>query len=120
MALIDLKSKQSLVGLNNPISEYENFGAPTSEFSGFGSTGDAFANFRNVAYGFGPEPAPNILDTVSEKLLIQDYSYSGFANPYPTTMFGGTLTIPAGTKDLDGSTPTSYQDTPGAPSDGYY
>ncbi len=123
MALVDLKTKQSLVGLSNPISEYGNFAGPDAAGSSYGSTGNAFADFRNAVYGIGPEAQldPDTLaDTTAEKLLTNDYSFSGFANPYPTTMFGGTLNIPAGSRDLDGNTPTSYQNTPGAPTDGYY
>jgi|TARA_R110001606_G_scaffold391453_2_gene559570 hypothetical protein len=123
MALVDLKTKQSLVGLTNSISEYGNFAGPDSSTSGYGSTGNAFADFRNAAYGIGPETQldPDTLaDTVSEKLLTQDRSFSGFANPYPTTMFGGAITIPAGLNDLNGNTPTTYQNQTGAPGDGIY
>ena len=124
MALVDLKTKQSLVGLTNAISEYENFAGPNSVGSGYGSTGNPFAEWRNNVYGLGIEPgddyASNVIDTIAEKLLTNDRSFSGFANPYPTTMFGGSINIPAGSRDLDGNTPTSYQNTPGAPTDGYY
>jgi hypothetical protein len=124
MALVDLKTKQSLVGQSNPISEYGNFAGPDSAGSNYDSTGNAFAEWRNGVYGLGPEPGgpgvPNVIDTTAEKLLTNDYSFSGFANPYPTTMFGGTINIPAGSRDLDGNTPTSYQNTSGAPTDGYY
>ena len=47
--------------------------------------------------------------------MTNDKSFSGYARPYPTTMFGGAITIAAGSLDLDGGTPTSYQNTPGAP-----
>ena len=106
MALVDLKSKQSLVGLNNPITEYANFNGPgsTSGPNPYGSTGDPFADFRNTVYGVGPEQnSPNLLDTVSEKLMTNDKSFSGYARPYPTTMFGGAITIAAGSLDLDGN-----------------
>ena len=75
MALVDLKSKQSLLGLNKPISDMTD------------KIGPKFANYRNFAHGIGPEPdsgeeeASSAIDTIAERSLTQNYFYS-YGSPY--------------------------------------
>ena len=77
MALVDLKTKQSLLGLRSPISDMDE------------KIGPKFAKWRNMAYGGGLEPYQdeegedlNIIDTIPEKSLTQGYTY-GYGSPYP-------------------------------------
>ena len=114
MALVDLSTKQSLLGLSSPISDMST------------TTGTQFADFRNASFGVGPEPNQDpdlpLLDALAEKSLTQPHTY-GYGSPYTTTMFGGNVTIPAvggAFQDLDGLRPSPTYSTGGGPADGYY
>ena len=109
MGLRDLKTKQSLVGINNPISDMAS------------TLGTQWADFRNASFGVGPEPQvgpPDTLpDTLAEKSLTSPYSYSHGA-PYTGTTGTGNVTIGASMIDRNGLTPPTYQAN--GPADGSY
>jgi len=66
-----------------------------------GQQGPKFANYRNSAYGIGPEPPTNLIDTLHEQSLTQDYSYQhGISTGLSTST----------TLDLNGQTPSQYLD----------
>jgi hypothetical protein len=76
MALVDLSSKQSLLGLDSPISDMDE------------NIGPQFARWRNTAHNIGPEPHLdeegeifNIIDTIGEKSLTKYYQYN-YGSPY--------------------------------------
>lgn len=108
MALVDLSTKQSLLGLSSPISDMST------------TTGTQFADFRNSIFGVGPEPNQDpdlpLLDALAEKSLTQPYTYS-YGSPYGIS----EVTIPTVGglyQDLDGLKPGTY--TNNGPSDGFY
>ena len=107
MALVDLKTKQSIVGLSSPISD-------------MGTTiGDQFSHWRNDPYYTGPEPdqVPDlpVLDSLEEKLMTSPYSYT-HGSPYGQS---ATL-VYQGAHDLNGVLPSigTYQSY--GPVGGYY
>ena len=97
MGLRDLKTKQSLVGINNPISDMEN------------TLGTQWADFRNNSFGGGQEPQldPDTLaDTLAEKSLTMPYTYQ-HGPDYETYRFGKATTVSQVEQDLDGVAPSS-------------
>ena len=112
MALVDLSTKQSLLGLGSPISDMQS------------ATGTQFADFRNGTFGIGAEPnqlwdAP-VLDTLGEKSLTMPYSY-GYGSPYGSS----TVNLPSvgsnpPSQDLNGVLPAGGTYTNNGPSDGFY
>ena len=113
MEMLDRKTNQSLVGINSPISEYENFNGPPLA----GGVGGNFAHFRNTAYGLGPEtqigPPDTLPDTLAEKSLTMPYDYE-YGAPFSTS----TSAMAASILDKNGLTPPTYEDN--GPADGRY
>jgi hypothetical protein len=70
-----------------------------------GVKGPQFSIYSNTAYFTSGEPDPNAanFDTIHEKGLVQNYTYS----------YGDSLAIaPASRLDLDGQTPQQYINNP--------
>jgi len=76
MALVDLSTKQSLLGKGIPISDMDK------------KIGPQFATWRNTSHNIGPEPYQdeegeilNLIDTIGEKSLTKYYHYA-YGSPY--------------------------------------
>tara|TARA_B100000287_G_scaffold70727_1_gene62170 strand:- start:2353 stop:3207 length:855 start_codon:yes stop_codon:yes gene_type:complete len=105
-------------GAGQPGSTYPTLNPSPSSPNTFqdinGNKGPQFDDFRNTAYNIGEESMnPNQLDTVSELGLTGDYT----STVNPSTVYNSNWPTPGriatayGQLDLDGGTPSKYQDS---------